>query len=159
MPWVVALLAAMAVTGLLSGCGGVAPTQTPEATATPALTPTLGPDSTMAPTATATFPAIPPAWPFVFNGKATAGGKPVPAGLLITGRIAEYRSAPVTTFKGGYQALPVGPLDPRFFDRPIIFELTRPSDGKTVAAEQTLVFRALKEPSLYELDLTFPTLD
>lgn len=106
-----------------------------------------------------TFPAIPPAWPFVFNGRATIGGRPAPAGLLITGRIAEYRSAPVTTQEGRYSALPVGPLDTKFFDRPIAFELTRPSDGKTAVAEQTLVFRALPQPSLYELDLTFPALD
>lgn len=83
----------------------------------------------------------------------------MPAGLLVTGRIADYRSAPVTTQEGRYQALPVGPLDQKFFDRPITFELTRPSDGKTVVAEQTLVFKALPEPSLYELELTFPGFD
>jgi hypothetical protein len=83
----------------------------------------------------------------------------VPDGLLVVGRIAEYRSAPVTTREGRYMGLPVGPLDPLFFERPITFELTRPSDGKTVVADQTLVFRALPEPSLYELELTFPALD
>jgi hypothetical protein len=119
------------IAGFLSACGGK-----------PELTPT--------------FPAVPPAWPFVFNGRATTGGEPVPAGMLVTGRIAEYRSAPVTTQEGRYQGLPVGPLDRKYFDRPITFELTRPSDGRTVVAEQTLVFRALPEPSLYELDLTFP---
>ncbi|MBI2964837.1 MAG: hypothetical protein HYY34_01385 [Chloroflexi bacterium] len=111
------------------------------------------------PEPTPAFPAIPPAWPFVFNGRATVGDQPVPAGMLITGRIAEYRSAPVTTREGRYSALPVGPLDKKFFDRPIAFELTRSSDGRTVVAEQTLVFRALPQPSVYELDLTFPALD
>ncbi|MBI4219701.1 MAG: hypothetical protein HY682_06110 [Chloroflexi bacterium] len=127
-------------------CGRPNPTPTPEATLVPE------------PTLEATFPPLPPAWPYVFSGTATVGGEPVPAGYLITGKIDEYRSAPVQTEEGRYRGLPVGPLDPKFFDRNITFELTRP-DGKAITAQQTLVFRALPRPSLYELDLVFPAFD
>jgi hypothetical protein len=108
------------------------------------------------PSASPTFPAVPAAWPFVFNGDATVGGTPVPAGLQIVGRIDEYRSASVTTQEGKYSALPVGPLDSKFFDLPIEFELTRLSDGKTVTAAETMVFRALPQPSVFQFNLTFP---
>jgi len=102
-----------------------------------------------------TFPDLPPAWPFVFNGNVTVDGQQVPDGYKVTGRIGTYRSASVTTSGGRYLALPVGPLDAKFFDRDIVFELASP-DGRTVDAKQRMVFRALPQPSVYELNLTFP---
>jgi hypothetical protein len=142
-PFVLTMLLAVAVLSG-AGCGSSKHAETPAASAT------------ASPSPSPTFPAVPTAWPFVFNGDARVGGTPVPAGLQIAGRINEYRSASVTTEEGRYSALAVGPLDPKFFDQPIVFELTRPSDGKTVPAEETMVFRALPQPSVFRFTLTFP---
>lgn len=129
----VVLAVAMLLASAVLACGSAEPTPTPMPTA----------------------PALPPAWPFVFNGNLTVGGALAPDGYKVTGRIGTYRSASVTTSGGRYLALPVGPLDSKFFHQPIVFELAGP-DGRTVDAEQTLVFRPLPQPSVYELDLVFP---
>ena len=139
----------------------VAPTPTVTvAIAAPTATPTpVEPPGSTAPTATVFIPpGLPPAWPFIFSGDITAGGAPVPAGYTLVGRIDDYESGPVETLEGRYLALTVGPLQEKWFDRPVTFYLIGP-DGSEVKAEQTETFVVRPHPtSFMPYALVFPQL-
>ncbi len=108
--------------------------------------------------ATPTPPLVPPAWPFVFGGPAFAGGEPVPTGYTLVGRIDDYDSAAVETLEGRYLALTVGPLQEKWFGRPITFHLIGPT-GSEVRAEQTEIFAKRPQPTATNtFRLDFPRL-
>ena len=103
-------------------------------------------------------PGLPPAWPFIFSGDITAGGAPVPAGYTLVGRIDDYETRPVETLEGRYLALTVGPIQEKWFDRPITFYLIGP-DGSEVKAEQTETFVVRPTPTGFmPYALVFPKL-
>ncbi len=150
-PLILALLAAAVYATVQVSCGSADSTPVPvpitvvaTAVATVSVKPTL--------------PALPPAWPYIFNGDITVGGAPVPAGYTLVGRIDEYETQPIITLPGRYLALTVGPLDTVFFERPITFHLVSPAGGE-VRADETDYFVGRDQPTLLDgFNLSFPSL-
>ncbi len=128
-----AVLTALALAG--AACGGAA------ATATPALTAIPGP----------------PAFPLIFSGKFTVGGKPGPAGLPIFARIGDARSPLTNTGSGTYNNIILGPSDPASQSGKVEFFLGN-LDGITVRASQTYRFQVKSQPTNVTLDLNFSEL-
>ncbi len=150
-PLVLALLAAAVYATVQLSCSSADSTPVPPSpTAVAVVTPTAA--------SVPTLPAIPPAWPYVFNGDITVGGAPVPAGYTVVGRIDDYQTQPVTTLPGRYLALTVGPLDTKFFERPITFHLLSPAGGE-VRADETDYFVGRGQPTVLNgFKLSFPNL-
>ena len=92
----------------------------------------------------------PPPIPALYSGSATVSGTPVPDGLLITARVADYVSEPATVMDGRYEALAVSPPDDTFAGKTVTFHL----DG--IQADQTDTFQSGRIN--LSLDLTFPML-
>ena len=97
---------------------------------------------------------VPPPLPALYSGTITAGGDPVPDGLLLTARVSDYESEPITVSGGRYENLVVAPPDSSYVQGPVTFHL----DG--VQADQIeshvpgevklryeLIFSALPEPT------------
>jgi len=131
-------LAALVI-ALVAACGG-----SKEATAVPTPMPGLPPGG-------------PPAWPYVFQGDAAVGGRPVPAGTPIFARLGSARSQVAATFEGRYLNIIVGPAAVEDMGRKITFHLGSP-DGTSVQAKETFDFEPLPEITNFEFDLSFPRL-
>ena len=102
-------------------------------------------------------PGGPPAWPYVFQGGATVGGRPIPAGTPIFARLGSARSQVAETFEGRYLNIIVGPSAVEDIDSRITFHLGDPN-GASVQAKETFDFEPLPEIANFELDLSFSRL-
>ena len=72
---------------------------------------------------------VPPI-PAVYSG-AVSAPIPVPDGLFIHARIADYQSAPVVVKDERYQALTVAPPNSTYFDKTVTFHLDGVQAGET----------------------------
>ena len=95
---------------------------------------------------------LPPA-PFIYSGKATAGGAPVPNGFTIRGTVGSYVSDPVAVIDGRFDLLTVNPGEEGSPGDEIAFLLG------DIRADQTDTFQIAGIPLLkLDFDLTFPKL-
>ena len=95
---------------------------------------------------------LPPA-PFIYSGKATTGGVPVPNGFTIRGEVGAYVSDPVAVIDGRFDLLTVNPGEAASSGAEIAFLLG------DVRADQTDTFQIAGIPLLkLHFDLTFPKL-
>ncbi len=101
--------------------------------------------------------ARPPALPLIFAGKLTVNGQPGPAGVKIFAQVGKAQSPVADTFAGTYRNIILGPNEPADQKGDITFYLGEPG-GKTIKAKETYRFRMVGEPTVVELDLSFPGL-
>ena len=95
---------------------------------------------------------LPPA-PYLYSGRAIAGGSAVPDGFTIFARVGVYESPAVTVSGGKYPGLTVAPPNSSFQGATVTFHLG------PVQAEETDTFRVLGFPTIRSgFDLTFPSL-
>ena len=96
---------------------------------------------------------LPPA-PVLYSGAVTVAGAPAPRGLMITARIGEYESDPVTTTAGGrYSVLTVSPGNRTLDGETITFHL-----NGSVQASETDTLASPVFPSFKTLNLSFANL-
>jgi len=95
---------------------------------------------------------LPPA-PFIYSGKATTAGVPVPNGFTIRGEVGAYVSDPVAVIDGRFDLLTVNPGEAASSGDEIAFLLG------DIRADQTDTFQIAGIPLLkLDFDLTFPKL-